>query len=69
MADLQPDTIIMEQAEDASQLGEETMEILDTCGWEPRVVRLSLQDNELWLYQRHRQTISTTDELQELVRG
>lgn len=63
----QPDTIIIEESEDKLWLGTEIVRILDSCPWSPRVVRLSLQDNELWAYRCERSTLASREDLVRLI--
>lgn len=66
LANLQPDTILIEEQEDgtvpASVLG-----ILETCPPEVRVFRMSLSGNELSVYHRERQTIEHAEDLLQLI--
>lgn len=59
-----PDTVIIETGEDESASNGETLSILRSG---PAVIRLSLSDNELSLYKRQHRSISSTDELIELI--
>jgi DNA-binding NarL/FixJ family response regulator len=65
--ELKPDTIIVEETEDVAVVRIEALQILKACTWGPRVIRLSLQDNELWVYYRERRVISDSADLLHLV--
>jgi DNA-binding NarL/FixJ family response regulator len=60
----QPDTVIIETGGDESATNGETLSILRSG---PAVIRLSLSDNELSLYKRQHKSISSADELIELI--
>ena len=60
---LQPDTIIVEEDPDQAADYSEALKLVESSPWEPRVIRLSLQDNELWVYQREKWTIRTSGDL------
>jgi len=57
-----PEIIIVEQTEDETQPGFDILKIVNACPWEARIIRLSLQDNELWLYHHQRQNVNTAEE-------
>ncbi len=65
--DLQPDTIVVEETEVNDTPGAEAVQILEASPWGPRVIRLSLEDNELWLYHRERRAINRGEDLLSLV--
>jgi DNA-binding NarL/FixJ family response regulator len=69
METLKPDTIIIEEAEDIVLTHSEVAQFLDACSWESRVIRLSLQDNEVWLYQQQRQSISSSEEFLQVIQN
>ena len=64
---LKPDTIIIEETEDTAHTHGEAARIMEACSWELRVIRLSLQDNELWLYQQQRRSISNIEEFLRVI--
>jgi DNA-binding NarL/FixJ family response regulator len=66
--ELRPDTIIVEETEDVAVVRIEALQFLKAFMWGPRVIRLSLQDNELWVYSRERRVIGDSTELLQLVR-
>ncbi len=66
---LEPDTIIIEETDDAAPIDSQVYELLEMNDWGSRVVRLSLQDNELRLYHRERWLISDRDDLLKRIRG
>lgn len=59
ITNLRPDNIIIEGA----CMKAETFRILESCPWNPRVIRLSLQDNELIVYHREQRTVEQADDL------
>jgi DNA-binding NarL/FixJ family response regulator len=63
-----PDTIIVEETQDNAVDSVEAVEILKACTWGPRVVRLSLQDNELWVYHQERWLIGNKEDFLRLIR-
>jgi len=65
---LKPDTIIVEETQDSDVTPVEAVEILNVCTWGPRVIRLSLQDNELWVYHQERWNIGSKEDFLRLVR-
>lgn len=65
---LKPDTIIIEETEDSAPIDSQVYELLEMDEWEPRIVRLSLQDNELRLYHRERWVIGDSDDLLRRIR-
>jgi AmiR/NasT family two-component response regulator len=60
---LKPDIIIIEETANGEPIDTDIIGLLDTSAWEPRIVRLSLQDNELRLYRREQRTIETREDL------
>ena len=62
-----PDTVIIEESEDKAWLGAEIVRILDNSPWSPLVIRLSLQDNELWAYRCDRSTLANREDLLHLI--
>ena len=62
-----PEIIIVEQTEDNSVTQIDAMKILKACPWEARVIRLSLEDNELWVYHHQRQIINATEDFLRIV--
>jgi DNA-binding NarL/FixJ family response regulator len=66
---LKPDTIIVEETQDCAVVPVEAVEILKVCTWGPRVIRLSLQDNELRVYHQERWNIGSKEDFLRLVRG
>lgn len=65
---LKPDAVIVEETQDSANMAVEVLEILKACSWGPRVIRLSLQDNELWVYHQERWNIGSRDDFLRLVR-
>jgi len=64
--DLAPDVVIIEQTDGEKQASLETISILQAG---PRVVRLSMDDNEISLYSRERRTAVQADDLANLIVG
>jgi len=62
----QPDVVIIEQNNDDEHAGEETLAILQHG---PKVVRLSLADNELSIYLRELRTVEKVADLVWLIIG
>ncbi len=65
---LKPDVIIVEETDDNAVTHIEALEILRACSWGPRVIRLSLQDNELWVYYHERRNVGSAEDFLRLVR-
>lgn len=63
---LTPDVVIIEQADGEMQSSLETISILRAGA---RVVRLSMDDNEISLYSRERRTAMQADDLANLIVG
>lgn len=64
---LRPDIIIFEAIGNHLTLDTEVLQILGTSDWEPRIIRLSLQDNELWLYRRELQIVEQAEDLLQMI--
>jgi chemotaxis response regulator CheB len=62
--DLEPDVVIIEESNGETNAGAETVAILRAS---PKVIRLSLADNELSIYQRESRTIEKVDDLMNLI--
>ena len=65
---LKPDVVIVEETEDSTVTRIEALDILKACSWGLRVIRLSLHDNELWVYYHERRRINVGEDLLWLVR-
>ncbi len=63
---LAPDVVIIEQTDGEKQASLETISILQSGA---RVVRLSMDDNEISLYSRERRTAMQADDLANLIVG
>ena len=59
-----PDVVIIEDSEIDGDLNNEIMNILRSG---PKVIRLSLESNELTTYQQHKQIVGEADDLLRLV--
>jgi DNA-binding NarL/FixJ family response regulator len=64
---LRPDVIIVEETDNESANQSETFRLLDEGHWALKIVRLNLQDNSLWLYQREQKTIAQVGDLLNLI--
>jgi hypothetical protein len=64
---LRPCTIIIEETQENPAVAPEALRILEASPWNLQVIRLSLQDNELWLYQREQQMLEQGDDLLHLI--
>lgn len=64
---LKPNTIIIEETEDTAFTHGEAARFLEACSWELRVIRLSLQDNELWLLQKQRRSIGSSEDFLRII--
>lgn len=61
-----PDVVIIEQIDDEGDASEETVAILQQG---PKVIRLSLADNELRMYLRELRTLEKVADLVQLITG
>jgi DNA-binding NarL/FixJ family response regulator len=64
----QPDTIILEETEDTPITNTDISRLLETSATSLRVVRLSLEDNLLWMYHREQRTLQQPEDLLQLIR-
>jgi len=64
---VRPDVVIVEETDDESVNQSETFRLLDEGRWAMKIVRLNLQDNNLWLYQRERKIIERVEDLLQLI--
>jgi hypothetical protein len=64
---LQPDIILLEETPDGAPIDADILEFLKSSAWEPRIARLSLQDNDLRIYQREYRVIETPEDLLALL--
>jgi AmiR/NasT family two-component response regulator len=60
IAALQPDVVIIESSSDGSSIDRETLPILKSG---PRVIQMSLDDNELNLFQYQHRTLTEAEDL------
>ena len=60
---LQPDTIILEETEEAPITNLDISRLLDTGAPALRVVRMSLEDNVLWIYHREQRIVQQAGDL------
>ncbi len=63
----QPEIIIVEQNGEGGDPGIDMLKVLKAGPWEARVIRLSLQDNELWIYHRQRQNVNTPEDFLRII--
>jgi len=66
---LEPDIIIFEDTQENTSAGTQIWELLESNRTPLRVIRLSLDDNELRMYQRHCWTLSDDRELIRFIQG
>ena len=65
---LQPDTVILEETEE-NKPGAicEALRLLEANSWCSRVVRISMDDNDLYVYQREQRTIQEKGDLLQII--
>ena len=68
IASLQPDTILIEELE-GSPAGEEAFRLLESISADIRIIRLSLENNELIIYHREQRTVGQAEDLLKLIQG
>jgi DNA-binding NarL/FixJ family response regulator len=66
VAELKPDTVVIEERE-GDNTTREILEILESADSIVRVIRLSLNENQLSVYQREQRTVGRAEELLHLV--
>ena len=64
---LRPSTVLIEIEEGHSHMNEDFLKILETSEWNPRIIRLSLNDNVLIVYHREQQVIDHIEDLLNLI--
>ena len=64
---LRPDTILFEKTRESNPM--DVMEILGVETWDIRIIGLSLDNNEMSLYQREHQTVVEAGDLLQFVLG
>jgi hypothetical protein len=64
---LHPDTILFEKTE--AGIPADVLEILEVETWDMRIIELSLNDNEMILFHRQRQTVVEPGDLLQFVLG
>ena len=67
MEDFRPNAIIVEAMDTSDDMNVEALTILGASPWDPRVIRLSLEDNELWLYRREQRIVEQADDLLQMI--
>jgi DNA-binding NarL/FixJ family response regulator len=68
IASLQPDTILIEELE-GGQAGEEALKLLEGISSDIRIIRFSLENNELTIYHREQRTVGQAGDLLKLIEG
>lgn len=63
IARLQPGVIIVEEVLFEESIEKDILDFLGVSKGEPRVARLSLEDNQVFVYQRERRTITSREDL------
>lgn len=67
---VRPEMVVIEEtAQNKSEELQRITHLLEDCSWGPYVFRMSLQDNEMWVYHRRRWTINDKEDLFEIIRG
>lgn len=67
---IHPEVVIVEETTKNKTEGAlKIMQLLEDCAWCPYVVRMGLQDNEMWVYHRQRWTVNNKEDLLEIIRG
>jgi DNA-binding NarL/FixJ family response regulator len=61
----QADAILVE--EDDGQVPGEIMDILEKSRQNVRIIRLNIQDNQMWIYRRVQHTVSKAQDLLEMI--
>lgn len=64
---LSPDTVIVEELESATETSAEVLSILESSAWDPRILRLSIHNNELRVYQREHRILEQAEDLLKLI--
>lgn len=64
---LQPDTIILEETEEAPITSMDMSRLLETTASARRVIRVSMEDNILWMVRRNERIMHQADELLNLI--
>jgi DNA-binding NarL/FixJ family response regulator len=63
-----PDTIIIEDFEESAVTQIKTSEIMNLFPEAERIIRLSLKDNELWIYRHKHQSINNIEDFLSIIR-
>lgn len=66
--DLKPDTVIIEEIQGKSIVSTDVFQIIEAYPWDFRIIRLSLFDNDLWIYHSERWVISNEQDLLHLIK-
>lgn len=62
---LRPHIILVEETDETSRT--EVLQMLEESDWNPRIICLSLNDNELMVYQREQRIIEQVEDLLKLL--
>jgi hypothetical protein len=65
---LKPDTVIIEEIHGKSIISTGVFQIIEAYPWNFRIIRLSLFDNDLWIYHCERWVISNEHDLLNLIK-
>lgn len=65
-----PEVVIIEETTQNTAEGAlKIMQLLEDCSWCPHIVRMGLQNNEMWVYHRQRWIVNNKEDLLEIIRG
>lgn len=65
-----PEVVIVEETtHNTAERPLKIMQLLEDCSWCPYVVRMGLQNNEMWVYHRQQWTVNNKEDLLEIIRG
>lgn len=68
IASLKPDTILIEELE-GGHAGGEAIKLLENISSDIRIIRISLENNELTMYHREQRTVGQAEDLLKLIQG
>lgn len=69
VAEHKPDTVIIEDTEESAVTRIKTSDIMNRFPETARIIRLSLKDNELWVYRHERQSITNIEDFLRIIRN
>src|SRR5574341_2109079 len=64
---LHPDTVIVEELESTTDTNIEVLSILESSAWDPRILRLSIHNNRLTIYQCQHRNLEQIQDLLGLI--